>query len=159
MPGCRQRRENPLQRTSLQRTFPARRKTPGRRGLTLVEVLVAIVILSFALLAYLTVTQASNAALSDGSEFTLASQAATDQIAQERGLDYRGLTSGTTTSSVSGLTGGMLTMTVGPLDGNSANAGIKQIDVTVTWSPRKVGSSAPTTSIKQTALISDRKSW
>lgn len=128
---------------------------PGQRGLTLVEVLVALVILSFALLAYLTVVQASNAGLSDGSEFTLASQAAGSQIAQDQGLGYSGLTNGTTTTAVSGLAGGQMTVIIGPLDGNSANVGIKQIDITVTWSPRKTGQASATTSLRETTLISN----
>ncbi len=118
--------------------------------------LVAVVILSFALLAYLTVIQVSNAGLSDGNEFTLASQAAGDQIAQDQGLGYSGLTSGTTTTSIPGLSGGQMTIVIGPLDGNSANVGITQIDITVTWSPRKAGNIPQTTSLKETTLISNR---
>lgn len=124
--------------------------------MTLVEVLVAMVILSFALLAYLTVTQASDAGLSDGNEFTLASQAAGDQIALDQGLGYSGLTSGTTTTSVPGLSGSRMKVVIGPLDGNSANVNIMQIDITVTWSPRKAGKVPQTTSLKQTTLISNR---
>ena len=144
-----------MQRTSLQRIFPARRKTPGRRGLTLVEVLIAVVILSFALLAYLTVIQASGGAISDGNEFTLASQAAVNQIAQDQGLGYAGLTAGTTTTSVPGLLGGQMTVKIGPMGGNAANVGIEEIDVRVTWSPRKVGKLSQTTSLMQSALISE----
>jgi type II secretory pathway pseudopilin PulG len=124
--------------------------------MTLVEVLVAMVILSFALLAYLTVIQASDAGLSDGNEFTLASQAAGDQIAQDQGLGYSGLTNGTTTTSVPGLSGGQMTAVIGPLDGNSANVGITQIDITVTWSPRKSGKVPQTTSLQETTLVSNR---
>jgi type II secretory pathway pseudopilin PulG len=119
----------------------------------MVEVLVAIVILSFALLAYLSATQASNAFLSDGCEFTIASQAAGNQIAQVQGLGYSGLTNGTTTTSVPGLPSGQMTVVIGPLDGSTANIGIKQIDVTVTWSPRKIGQTSTTTSFKESMLI------
>jgi type II secretory pathway pseudopilin PulG len=122
--------------------------------MTLVEVLVAVVILSLALLTYLTVIQASDAGLSDGSEFTLASQAAGDQIALDQGLGYLGLTSGTTTTTVPGLSGGQMTVVIGPLDGNSANVGILQVDVTVTWAPRKAGRVPQTTSLKETTLVS-----
>lgn len=142
---------------ALQTPPSARRRSPGRRGLTLVEVLVAVVILSLALLAFLSVTQASSQAAGDGNEFTLASQAAADQIAQAQGLGYSGLTNGTAASAISGLSGGQMTVTVGPLDGNTANAGVKQVDVTVSWTPRKVNSSTQTTSIRQTTLISDRR--
>jgi prepilin-type N-terminal cleavage/methylation domain-containing protein len=138
----------------LQRTFSARRFSPGRRGLTLVEVLVAVVILSFALLAYLTVIQVSNAGLSDGNEFTIASQAAGNQVAQDRGLGYSGLTAGTTTTAVPGLSQGQMTTTIGPMDGNSANRSIMQVDITITWSPRKTGSLSQTTSLTRSALIS-----
>lgn len=137
-------------------TSPARRPTLGQRGLTLVEVLVAIVILSFALLAYLTITQASDAAISDGNEFTVASQAAGGQIAQDQGLGYSNLTYGTTTTTVPGLSNGQMTVAIGPLDGNAANIGIKQIDITVAWSPRKAGASAAATSLRETTLVSNR---
>ncbi len=123
--------------------------------MTLVEVLVAVVILSLALLTYLTVTQVSDAGLSDGSEFTLASQAAGNQLAQDQGLGYTGLTSGTTTTTVPGLSGGQMTVVIGPLDGNSANVGILQVDVTVAWSPRKAGKVPQTTSLKETTLVSN----
>ena len=131
----------------------ARRYEPGQPGMTLVEVLVAMVILSFALLAYLTVTQASDAALADGSEFTVASQAAGSQIAQDQGLGYSGLTSGTTTTSVAGLINGKMTVVIGPLDGNSSNLGITQVDITVTWTPRKSGTASATTSLRETTLV------
>ncbi len=140
----------------MQPTFPARRGTPNRHGMTLVEVLVAVVILSFALLAYLTLIQASDTGLSDGNEFTLASQAAGSRIAQDQGLGYSGLTSGTTTTAVAGLSNGQMTVVIGPLDGNSANVGIKQIDITVAWSPRKAGKSSQTTSLEETTLVSNR---
>ncbi len=130
--------------------------TPGQRGMTLVEVLVAVVILSFALLAYLTVIQASDAALSDGNEFTVASQAAGDQIAQDQGLGYTGLISGTNTTAVPGLSGGQMTSVIGPLDGSSANTNILQVDITVTWSPRKAWKAPQTTSLKETMLVSKR---
>lgn len=123
--------------------------------MTLVEVLVAVVILSLALLTYLTVIQVSDAGLSDGNEFTLASQAAGDQIALDQGLGYTGLTSGTTTTAVPGLSKGQMTTVVGPLDGSSANIGILQVDVTVTWSPRKAGKVPLTTSLKETTLITN----
>lgn len=121
--------------------------------MTLVEVLVAVVILSFALLAYLTIVRASDAGLSDGNEFTVASQAAGNLIAQDQGLGYSALTNGTTTTAVAGLSGGQMTAVIGPLDGNSANVGIKQIDVTVTWSPRKAGRVPETFSLEETTLI------
>ncbi len=142
---------------AFQITPSARRISPGQCGLTLVEVLVAVVILSLALLAFLTVMQASSQAVSDGNEFTLASQAAADQIAQSQGQGYSGLTSGTTTATVPGLSNSQMVVTVGPLDGNAANGSIKQVDIAVSWSPRKAGVSALTTSIKQTILISDRR--
>jgi type II secretory pathway pseudopilin PulG len=124
--------------------------------MTLVEVLVAMVILSFALLAYLTVTQVSDAALRDGSEFSIASQAVGNQIAQDQGLGYSGLTNGTTTTTVAGLSGGSMTVVIGALDGSSANIGIKQIDITLTWSPRKAGKLSQTTSLRETTLVCNR---
>lgn len=142
--------------TTVQPTVWARKTAPCRQGLTLVEVLVAMVILSLALLTYLTVTQVSDAGLSDGNEFTLASQAAGDQIAQAQGSGYSGLTNGTTTTTVPGLSGGQMTAVVGPLDGTAANIGIRQVSITVTWLPRKAPKSLQTTSLTETTLISNR---
>ena len=134
-----------------------RQAAPGLSGLTLVEVLVAITLLSLTLLAYLTVAEASRDSLAKGTYFTLAARAAGDKIATCQAAGYAGLTDGTTTSSVAGLPQGQMTTIIGPLDGNAANTNIKQVDVTVTWGASN--SRAPQTAgrTQHSILISNRK--
>jgi prepilin-type N-terminal cleavage/methylation domain-containing protein len=111
----------------------ARRKTPGLSGLTLVEVLVAVTILSVALLAYLTLVLASRTTVDRGEFFTLAAQVAGNKLAECRALGYSGLTDGTTVYSISGLREGRMTVFIGPMDGIAGNTNIRQVDITVTW--------------------------
>lgn len=141
---------------SLTLPFQARRRqSPGRRGLTLVEVLVAITILSMALLAYLSVIQTSHEAVNDGDEFTVAGQAVASQIAQLQGRGYAGITSGTTTYTVPRLANSTMTVIIGPLAGNAANTNILEVDVKLTWRPRKAGSKPVTATVTQSSLIAN----
>lgn len=133
-----------------------RRLLPGRRGLTLVEVLVAVTILSLALLAYLSVIQTSHEAMTDADEFTVAAQAVGNQITQMQGQGYGALTNGTTNYTVLGLPQSTMAVKIGPLDGNAANTNIKQVDITLTWTPRKAGSKAVTATLLQSTLICNR---
>ena len=123
----------------------------------MVKVLVAVTILSLALLAYLNVTLASRAAVEKGSAFTIAAQVAGDKIAECQAKGYGGLADGPTTYSVSGLRQGQMMVVIGPLDGNPSNTDIKQVDVTVTWAA--AGGQMPQTagSVKHSILISNRK--
>lgn len=130
-----------------------RRQSPGRLGLTLVEVLVAVTILSMALLAYLSVIQTSHEAVNDGDEFTVAGQAITNQVAQMQGQGYAALSNGTTTYSVPRLQNSAMTVTVGPL--NTSDTNILEVDVRLTWRPRKVGSKAITATVTQSSLIAN----
>jgi prepilin-type N-terminal cleavage/methylation domain-containing protein len=103
-------------------------------GMTLVEVLVAITLLSITLLTYLSVMKGANQAGQKGSYTAIATRAAADQIALAQGTNVSLLVNGTKTYTVAGLPGGTMTVTIGPLAGNPANQYIKQIDITVTWS-------------------------
>ena len=133
------------------------RFSPCQRGLTLVEVLVAVTILSLALMTYLSVLQTSHDAVNDGDEFTVAAQAIDNQIAQLQGLGYSGVSSsdGITNYTVPRLKNSAMTVTVGPLGGNASNTNIVEVDVKLTWTPRKVGSKAITSTVTQSVLMSN----
>ena len=131
------------------------RRRRRRLGLTLVEVLVAVTILSMALLTYLSVIQTSHEAVNDGDEFTVAAQAVANQIAQAQGQGYAGLPQGTTTYSVPRLANSTMTVVVGPLAGNASDTNIMEIDVTLTWRPRKAGSKAITSTVTRSSLIAN----
>lgn len=130
---------------------------PGQCALTLVEVLVAVTILSLALLAYLSVSLASRGQVDKGNYYTLAAQAAGDQIAGAQGNGFNTLVNGTTTYTVAGLPQGQMTVVVGPLDGDANNKAITQVDVTVTWGAGSTRTPETAGSVKQTIVISDRK--
>ena len=137
----------------------ARRSSPGHFGLTLVEVLIAVTILSLALLAYLNAAVASRAALDKGNFYTIAAQIAGDKITECQNLGYANLVDGTTTYTISGqgMRQGRMTVVIGPLDGNALNTRIKQVDVTVSWAA--ASSQTPQTAgrAKQSTLICQRK--
>ncbi len=137
----------------------ARRRTPGHFGLSLVEVLIAVTILSLALLAYLNAAVASRAALDKGNFNTIAAQVAGDKIAECQKAGYANLTDGTTTYTVSGLgmRQGQMTVVIGPMDGDSANTRIKQVDVTVTWAAASSRTPQTAGRVKQSTLISERR--
>ncbi len=139
---------------------------PVNQGLTLVELLVAATILSVAMLAYVTVASAGMLATRQGDYYATAAKAASDIIADLQAAGYANLTSGTTTYSVSGLPAGKMTVTIGALDGNSANSSIAQVDITVTWTERGIqqgnqgnkGQPAPayTRTLRMSTLICNR---
>ena len=129
-----------------------RNSASGRKGLSLVELLVAITILAIGLAAYIKLSLASRVAVDKGKGFALASAAAANQLANYQGLGYSGLPeNGTTNYYLTALPNGQETLTIGPLDGNAANTNITQIDITITWG---YGSGAGTGSVKQSLLLS-----
>jgi hypothetical protein len=85
---------------------------------------------------------------------TLATAAVQAQIAQAQSLGYANLTNGTTTSSVSGLPSGQMTVTIGPLDGSAANTLITQVDVVVTWTSNANEAKSNSGQVKATTLVS-----
>ena len=121
------------------------------------EVLVAMVILSIALLAYVTVAVASRSAMDKGADYALAAQVAGDKIADLQGTGYGSLVNGTTTSAVARLSGGQMTVVIGPLDGNAGNTNITQLDVTVTWSAVSTQNPSGAGSLHYSTLISNRR--
>jgi len=120
-------------------------------------VLVAMVILSIALLAYVTVAVASRSAMDKGADYALAAQVAGDKIADLQGTGYGSLVNGTTTSAVARLSGGQMTVVIGPLDGNAGNTNITQLDVTVTWSAVSTQNPSGAGSLHYSTLISNRR--
>ena len=134
--------------------FPSARRaiTLGRKGLSLVELLVAITILAIGLAAYLKLSLASRTAVDKGSYYSLASATAANQLANYQGMGYSSLPAyGTTNSFLTVLPKGQETITVGPLDGNAANVNITQIDITISWG---YGLSAQGGSVTQSLLVS-----
>ena len=111
-------------------------KRPHRAsaGMTLIEVLLALTLLSTTLLVYLSVMQGANQAGQKGNYIAIATRAAGDQIALAQATNVSLLTNGSSTYTVAGLPGGAMNVTVGYPGGSSANPTIKQVDVIVTWS-------------------------
>ena len=103
------------------------------RAMTLADVLVAVTILSIALLVYLSAAQGSRALTDKGDATTRASAAADDMINSLQAQGYSALARGTTTYAVANLRKGVMTVVIGYLDGSNANTNILQADVTVTW--------------------------
>jgi Tfp pilus assembly protein PilV len=107
---------------------------PGcRRGLTLIEVLVAAMICTIALYVIIFAISTAQTAVVKGDYYNLASKAAADAIAADEANGYATLVNGTATTAVAGLPNGTLTITIGPLNGNPANTNIKEIDADVNW--------------------------
>lgn len=127
-----------------------------RRGMTLIEILVAVAILSLALLVFLTVALAARAAVDKGRFEGIATQAAGDKIAAFQAQGFASLTNGTTTAHVPGLPQGLMTIVVAPLDGLAGNANIKQVDISVAWARSADRIAQTGGQVRQGGLISDR---
>jgi prepilin-type N-terminal cleavage/methylation domain-containing protein len=102
-------------------------------GMTLVEVLVALMILSIALIVFLTVLPGVSQGSQKGSYIAIATRAAADQITLAQTTNTSLLNLGTNTYTVAGLPSGSMTVTIGG-DLTANNASLKEVDVTVTWS-------------------------
>ena len=104
--------------------------------MTMVEVLVALIVLSIALIVCLTVMPGILQASQKGSYIAIATRIASDQIAQAEATNTSLLAMGTSTYVVTGLPSGSMTIVI---SGNLAanNAALKEVDVTVTWSGTK----------------------
>ena len=112
------------------KTFAARRP----RAMMLIEVLVAMTILSIALLAYLNVAGTVNRANKKGGLYAIATTVAKSQLELALANGVSGLTDGTVISTVSTLPSGKMTVTTGAPSGVASSTYIKEVDVTVTWS-------------------------
>ena len=127
----------------------------SRRAMTLAEVLAAVTILSLALLVYVSASQSARALTDKSDAITRAAQAADDMIDTLTGQGYASLVAGTTNYTVSNLRSGLMQVVIGPLDGDSTNQNIIEIDVTVTWSAYSGVSPQSAGNVKRSTLISD----
>jgi len=130
----------------------------------MVEVLVAVTILSIGLLGCLSLVGMARDTSDKGDYYGIAARAAAGRIERLRGLalqqdGFVALAAEPVSSpyAVSGLPGGSMTVTVDSLDGNPANADIKEITVTVSWNSKSPGQSSAAGRFTQNTLISDRK--
>lgn len=111
--------------------------------MTLVEVLIAMTILSAALMLFVDVLAQGNTVSRKADAEQIATQAALDQMTTFQQNVYSNLTTDSqTTTAVSGLSGGQMTVKIGALDGNSTNTNIRQVDITVSWTSSAATSQA-----------------
>ena len=134
----------------------ARRPHQRHAGLTLVEVLVAVSILSIAIVVYTDVVLMASNSTKKASNLTIATRAAGDQIAVYQDTDASTLTNGTTTSSVAGLVNGSMTVVISAPGSASSATNLKQVDVTVTWSGQG-GTNLLGGRVKMTTIVSALK--
>ena len=134
-----------------------RRRAGKQCAFSLIEALVAVTILSLALLAFVGAAQGARNATDRGNFYAVASEAAAAKIADVQGGGYYALTPGVTNYTVSKLPAGKMTVTVGNLDGSSSNTYIWQIDVVVSWSAGNGQTAQAGGSIKQSALVALRR--
>ena len=140
---------------------------PKTTGLTLIEVLMAMVILSVALLAGSTMIVASHTATIKGNIYTIASKAAADTIAGYEANGYSSLTDGTIGPTVYTAPAGeeqvppginmMVTTTIGPIGPPvfpSSATNIKEVDVNVTWNSGSSAYANLAGQVKTSTLIS-----
>ncbi len=133
--------------------FSARRAyASGRKGLSIVELLVAVTILAVGLAAYIKLSLASRVTVDKGQYYSIASVTAANALSNYQSLGYSGLpVNGTTVSGMNVVPNGQQTVVIGPLDGNAANTNIKQIDITISWG---YGLSSQAGSVTQSLLVS-----
>lgn len=129
--------------------------------MTLADVLVALVVLSTALLVFLNAFAVSKRGETKGNYYGIASRLANQQLASAQTAGYRALISGTTTYTAATLPGlaalpsGQMTVKVGPVDGNAANQNAAQVDVTVTWG----GAGSIPGSVQMSTWVSNNPNW
>ena len=109
------------------------------RGLTLIEVLVAMTILAIALIAYLNIAGAVSNANKKGDLYATATRYANSQLDLVLATGASQLTNGVVTTSISALPDGVMKVTTSTPAGVTYNTGIsstviKEVDVTVVWS-------------------------
>lgn len=131
------------------------RKTTS--GLTLIEVLIAMVLLTVGILAGSTLIVASHTATIKGDLYNVANKAAADIIAGYEANGYAALPStspaAVVTTPLPGITM-TTTTTVGAPSFNSAATNIKQIDVVVTWNAGSSASANLAGQVKASTLMS-----
>ncbi len=116
----------------------------SQSGFTLVELMVASVMLSISLLAILSVFTTSRSSQTYAAALQQAYTIADSEIERQRALDFASLIAGTTTTTQRGLPGGSMIVKVEPYPSGSIQY-LRRITVTVSWSTqseaiRKTGS-------------------
>jgi prepilin-type N-terminal cleavage/methylation domain-containing protein len=106
----------------------------ARRGFTLVEVLVAVIVMSIALIVLITCFSGAVGIQRKARAHTLAQNTAQSKLETLRSTGWSGLTFGTTTVAVPGLTNGTMTTTV-----TLQAVSLAKIRVRVEWSPTVAG--------------------
>ena len=120
-----------------------------RPGFTLLELLIALSLFSIGMLTILEIFPVNRRFLTQSAQTTQASFLAQEEIESIRGLDYASLTVGTfePTHTLGASTSDSLNTfsrqtTISYIDGNhqvtAINAGLKQVNVTVTWQERTI---------------------
>ncbi len=99
------------------------------RGFTLVDLLVAVSIMSVALIVFLAAALTARGVIDKSQYVSLASQSASSQAAATLG-NVSSLAAGTTSASVTGIPQGQITTTVSTYGGS---AYLKRADFSVTW--------------------------
>ena len=133
-----------------------------RRGMTLIEVLVAMVIMTVALIAGSTLIVASHTATIKADLYNVANAAAANALAGYEANGYAALPSTSPASSTidtSGVTADkQLSMTMSTTIGapafNSLATNIKEIDITVSWNAGSSASADLAGQVKASTLIS-----
>ena len=126
----------------------------GRKGFTLVELMVASMILATTLLAVFAVYATANSAQGQAVMVQRARAAAETQIDYLRAQPYSSLAAGTTTSQPSGMPQATMTVAVQPYP-SSSTVHLKMVSVTVSWTASQ-NSTYKSGSITQQSLISDQ---
>ena len=109
--------------------------------MTFVEVLVAIVILSIALLVFVDIAGTVGRANKKSDLYATATRYANSQLELVLAKGPSQLTDGVVTTTISELPNGAMVVTTGAPTGVASSTDIKEVDVAITWST--VGSSAP----------------
>lgn len=124
--------------------------------MTFIEVLIAMVICTIALIAGSTLIVASHTATIKGDLYNIANKAAGDAISSYEANGYSALVNGTTTSGIGSLPGVTMTMitTIGAPTFSSTATNIKQVDIVVTWNSGSSGSANLAGQVQMSTLIS-----
>jgi prepilin-type N-terminal cleavage/methylation domain-containing protein len=106
----------------------------GRRGFTLVEILVAVIVMSIALIVLVTAFTGAAGLQRKVKSHAIAQNAAQGKLEWLRSGGWEGLTFGVTTESVSGLEDGVMTTTV-----TQEQVSLARVKVRVEWGAAGAG--------------------
>ena len=133
-----------------------RRRKRNIPGLSLVEVLVGMSVLSVGLLGFVSTVQSSNSLGRRGDNTAIATRLAADSIANFQANNVSLLPNGTTTAALSQLPSGSMTVNIAPYLNDTSEHFMKQIDVTITWAGT-AGMEQAGGSVNMSTLVAARK--